>query len=266
MRFIYTKTFAILFGSLVVVALLLFFQNRGWLDPVKTLFLQAPKPVVYVAKSVVNPVKNFFSTIFRLKEISRENDKLRQKLYDTQTQLVQFEQQARENEALRKELGFAQSTKLALIPCGVLAQNPVDLTDTLVLDCGRADGVQEGEAIISQGFLAGKIIYAGEDTSTVLLATNSKFSADARLSKNAADGVVRGSFGSGLVLDQLSQNVAVEKGWQVVTAGINDKIPKNILIGEVGDVLSSQNELFKKTTLISPVNFNNLEFVFVVKP
>ncbi len=266
MRFIYSKTFALLFGSLVVVTALLFFQNRGWLNPVKTVVIQAPRPIVRLAQSVVRPVKNFFFTLFRLREIARENDRLRLKLHENQQLLVQFEQQSRENDALRKELGFVKGAKLNLVPCVVLAQNPLDLTDTVVLDCGSAEGVQEGHAIVSEGFLAGKIIYAGETTSTALLATNSKFSADAQLSRNAANGVVRGSFGSGLLLDQISQNAAVEKGWQVVTAGINEKIPKNILIGEVGDTLSTQNELFKQTTVLSPVHFSNLEFVFVVKP
>jgi len=50
-----------------------------------------------------------------------------------------------------------------------------------------------------------------------------------------------------------------------VSAGINSQIPKNILIGEVSDVLSTSNDLFKKAALTSPIDFNNLEFVFVVK-
>jgi cell shape-determining protein MreC len=51
----------------------------------------------------------------------------------------------------------------------------------------------------------------------------------------------------------------------VVTAGINPEIPKNILIGRVSQVLSSGNDLFKRAALVSPIDFNNLQFVFVVK-
>jgi len=57
----------------------------------------------------------------------------------------------------------------------------------------------------------------------------------------------------------------VEKGWLVVTAGINQLIPRNLLIGEVNEAVSSPNDLFKKATLFSPLNFSNLQFVVVVK-
>jgi cell shape-determining protein MreC len=46
---------------------------------------------------------------------------------------------------------------------------------------------------------------------------------------------------------------------------VNEKIPKNLAIGEVGEIITGQNELFKKATLLSPVDFGSLNFVFVVK-
>ncbi|MCL5775333.1 MAG: rod shape-determining protein MreC, partial [Patescibacteria group bacterium] len=134
-----------------------------------------------------------------------------------------------------------------------------------ILNCGSADGVQEGQAVISQGYLVGKITYAGKTTSNALLAVSSKFSTDARLSQTNATALAVGSFGSGLILDQLAQTQNLQKGWQVVTAGINQRIPKNLLIGEVGDMLSSGSDLFKRASVVSPIDFDNLEFVFVVK-
>jgi cell shape-determining protein MreC len=111
----------------------------------------------------------------------------------------------------------------------------------------------------------GKIIYAGNSESTALLATDADFSTDAKVSQTSDAGIVKGSFGSGLILDQLPQTSDLQKGWLVVTAGINQQVPKNILIGQVGDVLSSQSDLFKKAALVSPIDFNNLQFVFAVK-
>ncbi len=75
---------------------------------------------------------------------------------------------------------------------------------------------------------------------------NSQSTVDARISSINAEGVVKGSFGSGLVLDFISQNITLNKGDLVVTAGINNKIVPNIPIGEIGDIISDPNELFKK--------------------
>jgi len=266
MRFIYTKGFAVFFACTAIVVVLMFLQVRGWLGPVRTIFLQSPRPIVYLAKGVAIPVKSFFSIIFQLKNITHENTDLRLQVVELNQKLADYDERKRENEALRKELGFVAAAKYTLAACTVLSQNPFGSTDTLVLNCGADQGVQEGWAVVSQGYLVGKVIYAGKSSSTVLLATSSRFSSDVELSKTGADAIVTGSFGSGLILDRLSQNDTLEKGWVVVTAGINPAVPKGILVGEVGEVLTSSNELFKKTTLLSPIRFSGLDFVFIVHP
>ncbi len=265
MRFIYTKTFAAFFIALVLVVGMIFLNSKGWLQPLRTVILQTPRPVIYIVAQVGKPTQSFFSTIYNLRSITKENNHLTAELFAAQQQLVDLDQLRRENEALRNELDFKQNTTQNYQSCSVLSVNPLGLTGTLVINCGSAQGVQPGAAVVSQGYLVGKIIYAAKTSSTVLLATDSKFSADARISKTGASGIVRGSFGSGLLLDQLSQSDVSDKGMLVVTAGISEQIPKNIIIGQIGDILSGPNDLFKKTTLISPIDFGNLEFVFVAK-
>lgn len=265
MRFIYTKAFAIFASCVLALALLVFLQIRGWLDPVRHAVLNSPRPVVNLVKTLTLPVKNFFTTIYQLKNIARENGQLRGQVTGLQQQLAQEDQEARENEALRKELGFVKNTQLQLASCTVLSPNAFGLTDSLLLNCGSQDGVAEGQIIISQGYVVGKIIYAGRNLSTALLATSSKFSTDARVSKSGVTALVKGSFGSGLILDQVPQTSDLQKGWLIVTAGVNDQIPKNILIGEVSDVLSGSGDLFKRAALFTPIDFNNLDFVFAVK-
>jgi rod shape-determining protein MreC len=221
--------------------------------------------VIILAKNISSPVKTFFGTIYRLRQISQENAALTVKVKALQQDLVQYEQLSRENETLKKELGFVKNSKLNLVGCSALSNNPFGTNDALILNCGTEAGVEEGQALISQGYLVGKIIYAGKNSSTALLVTSSKFFTDAKVSQTAVSAVVKGSFGSGLILDQVPQSTDLQKGWLAVTAGINEKIPKNILIGEVGDMLSSGNDLFKSAALVSPIDFENLEFVFVIK-
>ncbi len=265
MRFIYTKAFAIFAAFLIAAVFLVFSQTKGWLEPVKVAVLNSPRPVAYLFKSITTPIKGFFTTIYQLKKISQENGRLIAQIGSLEQDLVLFNQQSRENEALRKELAFTKNSKLQLISCSVLSHNLFGSSDALVLNCGTTDGIAEGQAIISQGYLVGKITYAGKNSSTVLLIIGSQFSTDARVSQTSGNGIVRGSFGSGFILDQIPQTSELRPGWLVVTAGINEKIPKNILIGEVSDLLSGDNDLFKKAALISPVDFKNLDFVFAVK-
>jgi len=211
-------------------------------------------------------VKDFFGTIYRLNDIARENLELEQEVAGLKQNLVDLEKQREENEALRQELGFVKASAYSLVPCTVLSQNPFGLTDSVVINCGQSQGLKEGMVAISRGYLVGKVVFVGNKTSTLLLAVSSKFSTDAAISKTGRTGVASGSFGSGLILDQLSQEAEIENGWLVVTAGIDENIPKGILVGEIGEIISTSSELFKKSTLVTPVDFDNLEFVFAVEP
>ena len=265
MRFIYSKIFAIFFSCLILVVGLFFLQVKGYLDPVRNLFLQAPRPAIKIFKNLTLTTKSFFKTVFSLHGLVLENQQLKQKVFGLQQNLVDFEQQKKENLALRNELGFFKEAKSELVPCSILTRNALGISDSIVINCGSNQGAEEGRAIVSEGHIVGKITYVYKNTSNVLLATSSKFSADVKLIQSGLKSIIQGSYGSGLILGQLPQNEKVEKGWLVVTAGINEKIPKNYIFGEVGEILSSSTELFKKMTVISPIDFSNLDFVFIAK-
>ncbi len=265
MRFIYSKSFLFFSGTLVLIVIGLVMQTKGWLQPVQYALLQAPRPVTAVIRTVADPVKTFFTTLGSLRGLLKENNELHGKVAELQLQQAGLDKLRQENELLKNELKFASQSPVQLEPCTVLSMDPQELSDTIVLNCGESKGIKEGQAVISNGYLIAKIIYVGSYTSTALLITNSQSSVDAKISKNNTEGVVKGSFGSGMVFDLVSQNADIAQGDLIVTAGINSRIPKDILIGEVGQVLSGSNDLFKKMSISSPVRFRSVEYVFVAK-
>ncbi len=265
MKFFPNKTISWFFVAFFFITVLFGLETVGRLNNVRAVFLHIPQPIIRVFSSIISPVHSFFTTAFRLKALVKENAILESEMFRLEQETARLKSQERENETLRKELGFVQVSKLNLQPCSVLSENIFKISDTILLDCGSEQGVTEGQAVISQGYLAGKVVYVSQRTSTVILTTASAFLVDAKTSDSGTPAVVRGSFGSGMFVDQLPQDLQVQKGWMVVTAGINQKIPKDILIGKVNEITSTNNALFKKATLISPINFGMLRFVFVVK-
>lgn len=265
MRFIYTKSFAVFFGVLTLGVCTAFFYYRGWLEPFSRTILQLPRPINYVLSAATRPVKVFFANAYNLRDIARENSVLKEDLLRLKNRQVLFDQLSLENESLRKDLQFSRTSKLALASCTVIGRSSSGLVDTITINCGSKEGAEVGKAVISKGYLIGKISYATEDFSAVQLIANSGFSVDAKLSHSGRLAIVRGSYNSGLVLEQISQEEPLEKGMLVVTAGLNNKTAKNILIGEIDELLSSPNDLFKKASVVSPIDFSSLDFVFLVK-
>jgi rod shape-determining protein MreC len=264
-KFIYTKTFIAFAVALVIVLIGLVMQVKGWLQPIEYALLQTPRPISSVVRSIAEPVRTFFTTIGSLRSVVKENTTLQAQVIALQQQQVQFDKLKTDNDLLREELKFKEQSKLALESCSVLSIDPQELSDAMVLSCGKEQGIEVGQAVLSQGYLVAKIAYVGSYTSTALLISNAQSSIDARLSKDNTEGVVKGSFGSGMVFDLVSQNAQINAGDLVVTAGINSRIPKDILIGQVGTVLSGPNDLFKKMSITSPVRQRAVEFVYVVK-
>lgn len=265
MRFIYTKTFAIFFALLALAAVIVWLEVRGYAGLLERAFLDLPKPLVKFSQQVSRPLEAFFGTIYNLKKISRENTELADKVLELELQQASYDLLKLENETLKKELGFSRTAAYKLRPCNVEAKNFLDLADTLVLACGQNSGVKSGQAVLSQGFLVGKLAAVRPASSTVLLLTNDQLAVDAKFSASGVEGVVKGFFGSGIIMDLIPQSAVVNKGDLIVTAGINSLIPKNLPIGEAGDMLSGSSDLFNKITVKSPVNLHNLQFVFVVE-
>lgn len=265
MRFIYTKTFLAFGIALAVIVLGLVMQTRGWLQPIEYALLQAPRPISSTVKAIAEPIRTVFTTLGSLRSVVRENGELRAQVAQLQQQQIQFDKLKTDNDLLREELKFKAQSELQLESCSVLSIDPQEITDAMTLSCGEGQGIQVGQAVISQGYLIAKIVHVSSYTSTAILISNAQSSIDARLSKNNTEGVVKGSFGSGMVFDLVSQNAEITTGDLIVTAGINPRIPKGVLIGEVGTVLSGPNDLFKKLSLTSPVRQRSVEFVYVIK-
>lgn len=266
MRFIYTKTFLIFSAMLVAVAIALLMQIKGWMSPLEYVFLQLPRPAIAVVNAVIRPIQTVASTLTGLPKLVAENGALTAEVAKLKQNQVVLEQLRIENELLKNEIGFASRAPYGLQPCTVLSVDPQSATDAIVLNCGEGSGIKAGQGVISNGYLVAKIVHVGKFNSTAILLTNSQSAIDAKASKNDTEGVVKGSFSSGLVLDLVSQSAEIGQGDLIVTAGIDPDIPKNILIGQVDQTLSGENDLFKRLTLVSPVKAHRLDYVFVVKP
>jgi rod shape-determining protein MreC len=214
--------------------------------------------------AVTLPIRNFFATVFTLKDVIHENALLSDRLRNLEESQVQLESVKHENELLKKELGFVDESKLGTIPCSVISYDTEGITDSFVINCGKERGVKEGMAVVGTSRVIGKVTFVGTSTSTGEFITRPGSSIDAKVSRSNSLGIVKGSYGSGLTFEGLSQTSDVQKEDLVVTAGVNSLIPAGLIIGEVQEIISKDNELFKRTTLTTPINFRSLKYVFVI--
>lgn len=250
---------------LLIIFLSFIIPRPYFLDPAKSVFAAIFTPIQQLVSSGVSNVRNFFEKIEQIRDLSSEVDRLQEenkKLIAEKVQLIEHE---KENEVLRKQLEFStEHPEFHLELAQVIGRDPNNLLQYLTINKGQRDGIRKDMPVIYEGFLIGKITETNAFSSKVFLITNPSSVVNAMVQGSRANGLVRGQLGYGLILENVSQDVAIEIGDYVITSGLGN-MPKGLIVGQVEQVESIQSELFQKASLKPVIDFTHLETIFVIK-
>jgi len=205
--------------------------------------------------------------IFYLKE---ENETLKKQV----AELLQYKQNIiefqRENADLRNLLGFKErSFQYELEAAEVIARDPSNWFNVILIDKGEKHGVKKDMAVITDKGLVGYTISTVSNTSKVVLITDERSSVSAMLQRTRDNGMVKGTIDpapSGyLKMEFLPQDANLVKGDIVISSGLGGLIPKGVVIGEVAEAKKEPHELMQHAIIKPAVDFLKLERVFVIK-
>lgn len=248
-----------------ITAILIIFHYVGILKPVESVILKFFSPVSKVFFNVGDKLKNSFSFVVSIKDLAKENKQLSLELESFSVDKAQLEELKKENEELRQQLDYKSKSEYELISSVVVSKDPANLLRIVDINKGSNDGIEEDDlVIVSDGILIGRVTETYGDFAKVLLIIDINSHIQAKIQDSNADGVVSGEHGLGLIMNLIPQDKVVKKGDIVVTSDIEQN-SYSLLIGEVEEVNNSDNELFQKVRIKSPVDFKELKYVFVVK-
>jgi len=206
-----------------------------------------------------------------------ELKRLRQELGEARDRLVEYERGSRdllelrrENQALRAQLGFAESLTYRYIPARLVAKDPGNLFSTMVLDRGSRHGVRQGMPVVAfqgglQG-LVGRVVLAGLATCTVQPITDPASYVAARLASSRFDGLISGGTSERLVMSYVKKLALqeVQYGELVVTSGMGQVFPEGVHIGRVREMQAKGYEASLELEVEPIVDFGRLEYVFIL--
>jgi rod shape-determining protein MreC len=223
--------------------------------PLKSFFRFATLKVV--------GVKDFFLSIGNLKTENNELFKNNQRLIAENARLKDAEQ---ENHLLREQLSLLPRDRFEFEGAYVVSQDVFGNNNWLEIGKGSNYGIEIGmPVIVSDGLLVGRVSEVYPRFSRVSLITSPQNIVNAVDLQTEARGVVKGEYGLGMIMDMVLQTDVLTVGDTVVTSGTGKFIPRGLVLGEITDIISSQDGLFQRAILSSSVNFKNLETVFVIK-
>jgi rod shape-determining protein MreC len=250
--------------ALVIISGFLLFQLFGWWRPFRIVIDALTQPISRTLTGFGRSIGSGISTLTSLGQLSDENTQLKQRLTEKESEAARLNEIEKENALLRAQLNFTEEQKLDLRGARVIGYSPDNVRRNITIDLGREDGVEEGQAVVSSGAFVGKIEKVHDKSSEVFLMSDPEFRVLVMTQNGRARGILRGQLGSGLRMEQIAQNEAIEPNEYVITAG-SEKIPKGLPLGVVESVDRSDNEIFQAANIKPLADSQRLEIVFVVK-
>lgn len=209
-------------------------------------------------------VTGIFEHYLNLVHVKEENQVLREIIEELKRERIQLLEQRVENERLRSLLGFREGFEKPLLPAEVIGNDVSGWFQTLVIDRGQRDGIQEGMAVITVRGVVGQIMESSRNFARVLLITDPNSSVAALVQNTRAPGIVEGSSQKRCILKYLLQSETVQQGDLILSSGMDGIYPKGLPIGTVSGTDKRDVQLFQNVQVEPLVDFQKLEEVFVL--
>lgn len=219
-------------------------------------------------QKVIVSATRFFSGIwehyFFLITVVDDNRNLRTELQQAMIINHRLKEAALSNERLRKLFKLQQAMEQPLVAAQVVGKDPSPWFQSVLLDKGRNDGVEEGQPVINPEGVVGIVVEATARYAKVMLITDPNSAVDAILQDSRARGIIKGGARGSCVLNFVLRKYEVAEGDTVVSSGMDSVFPKGLPIGLVTTIVKREAGIFQDVSVKPYVDFERLEEVLVV--
>jgi rod shape-determining protein MreC len=271
-RFFLNKRLIILLVSIIVLVALIGYsvrerENISWPE-------QFVGDIVGFGQSLVSKpvgaVAGFVENVKDLQNTYTENKKLKSRLEELVKLETMVKDLEKDNDELRKILDKQENLRdFDPIQATVIARNPSQWDDLLIIDKGKVQGVQANMAVITSQGLIGKVKSVKQFSSTIELLSNKNPNNRISAMIQGEENVIGSIEGYDMERDQLlvkriPNDMKVQKGSKVITSGLGGVFPKGLPIGEVKEIVPDQYGLTQTAYVEPTADLYHLEHVIVV--
>ncbi len=213
--------------------------------------------------------EQLYNYIFEYESLAVENEALKNQIAQIQDDARDAESVKRENDRLRKLLELQKKNEdYRWVDGYIIGRSSVDWTSTLTVNCGTADGVEQGMcAITENGEVVGLVMEAGRNYCIVKTVLDSSLEISATIASSGYSGMVQGGYTASqagkLKMDYLPSSAVIRNNDQVVTSG-STVYPRNLILGHVIDAGFNDTGVAKFALLQPAANIDKLEQVFIL--
>lgn len=242
------------------------------LHPVEKLIKDTGLFVQKIVNKPVEFVKSKINEYQKRKTLYKDYLELEKKVAEIELNNAKRRELEKELTELKKLLGITETlSSQSYLNATVVNRNVGYWYNTITINKGEYNGVTKDMAVINSEGLVGRVIHTTEFNSTVKLLTtddlNSKISVKIDVNGNYVYGLLTGydRESNKFIVEGIDDYSDIPVGSVVTTTGLGDLFPSGILVGKVVGQKTDHFDLAKTIEIESPVNFNDLSFVTVLK-
>lgn len=138
----------------------------------------------------------------------------------------------------------------------------------IVIHRGKNQGITPDMGVIApNGAVAGTVLEVSENFAVVMSLLHSQSNVSARLQRGGETGTLvwGGENPNILLMKDVTKSARIKAGDTVVTSGFSYRFPRGILLGTVKDILKQPGVSTYTVRVNSAVDFENLQFVYVIE-
>lgn len=202
----------------------------------------------------------------RLLDSSNRIHALERKLAQNELELTRLKQQSRDSSRLRDLLNLKQKSQRETVAAEVVARNPDNWFEQVVIDKGTADKVTKGSAVISVSGVVGQVVSCSEHASVVRLLTDPDQKLGVVIARLGLTGILVGNYQNSAHIDYVPIGTNVDVGDKIVCLGKAGTFPDNHPVGTVAAVRRDANGASMQIDVKLSDNCYDLSQVLVLPP
>jgi rod shape-determining protein MreC len=248
--FIIKNYFFFLFLLLEVIALSMVIGNNYQ----RTIIMNSSNRFTGGINNTYHSLSEFFSLKKANQELALENEKFRNS--DTSSFLVRD-----------TSVYFSLDSLFRYISAEVISASISKQKNYLMINKGSQHGIEVDMGVVSPKGIVGTVIEVSENYSVVMPAINIRNKINGRIKKNNHTGNIEWdgkNYREGLLTD-IPTHVRLVNGDSIITSGYSHIFPAGINVGIVKEYYTNVGDKFNSARILFAVDFNNLNYVYVIK-
>ena len=227
-------------------------------------------PFRTVGTLITNQVDEWLQYFTDFDALKKENEQLKKELALLENAIRQAEFDSEENARLRELLKLREQRRDLTFESALIIERDISSwSSVFTIHKGTMHDVCVGDCVIdSTGNLVGLVTEAGLNWASVRTILDSESGIGARVFRSGTDAVAMGDFSlmsSGLLsLSYLTATSDVMSGDLIVTSGLGDYLPSQLVIGYVEELRMNDDGLSRFAVVRPEMELEDLTQVFVV--